>query len=166
MQWQDTPNTDSFSGFPPVCDEEVPVFFLPLSGIDRHQGGGSLGVDGWVWPPALHAIRTTNFFLAINTAILQNYTGEWVRVRVKNMINHDCWIYVSATVCVVKADGGMGPRSHWLCWPEGGEESVCCQLWLFWALGLQKGLMTGNFPATCAYLSKGFSFVNKCHHCF
>lgn len=99
MQWQNTPNTDSFSGFPPVCDEEVPVFFLPLSGIDRHQGGGSLDVDGWVWPPALHAIRTTNFFLAINTAILQNYTGEWVRVRVKNMINHDCWIYVSATVC-------------------------------------------------------------------
>lgn len=44
----DTPNTDSPSGFSPMCDEEVPQFPLPMGGVDRRQAGGSLGVDGWI----------------------------------------------------------------------------------------------------------------------
>lgn len=48
MQQQDTQNIDSFSGFSPMCDEEVPQFQLPMGGVDRHPAGGSLGVDGWV----------------------------------------------------------------------------------------------------------------------
>lgn len=65
MQQQDTQNTDSFSGFSPMCDEEVPQFHLPMGGVDRHPAGGSLGVDGWVWPPAQHAVSTDKFFPAL-----------------------------------------------------------------------------------------------------
>lgn len=59
------PNTDSSSGFSPVCEEEVLQSTLPMGGVDGHQGGGPVGVDGRVWPPALHAVSTSKFFPAL-----------------------------------------------------------------------------------------------------
>lgn len=142
MQQQDTQNTDSFSGFSPMCDEEVPWFHLPMGGVDRHPAGGALGVDGWVWPPAQHAVSTDKFFTALFSQLGVTKSHRNVQMPVKIMIIPDFGTYGSAPVCVVKADGRVGLQRRGLCWPEGGEKSVRRQLWLLRAVGLQERVIT------------------------
>lgn len=142
MQQHDTQNTDSFSGFSPMCDEEVPQFHLPMGGVDRHPAGGALGVDRWVWPPAQYAVSTDKFFPALFSQLGVTKSHRNVQMPVKIMIYPDFGTYGSAPVCVVKADGRMGLQRRGLCWPEGGEKSVRRQLWLVRAVGLQEKVIT------------------------
>lgn len=160
MQQQDTQNTDSFSGFSPMCDEEVPRFHFPMGGADRHPAGGALGVDGWVWPPAQHAVSTDKFFPAL-FSLLGVTKSHWnVQMPVKIMINPDFGTYGSAPVCVVKADGRMGLQWRGLCWPEGAEKSVRRQLWLLRTVGLQERVITLMLLEFTVALLKKNAFSN------
>lgn len=101
-----------------MCDEEVPQFYFPMVGSDRHPAGGALGVDGWVWPSAQHAVSTLFSLLGVTRF-------HWnVQMPVKIMINPDfgTWCFCSHVCCKGWWSNGTPTTRTVLTW---GGRKVC-----------------------------------------